>query len=321
MEKKNLGKRLEEKLPGVKKNILLKDYTTFKIGGRAKYFFIAQTKEDIILAVKTAKELNLPFFILGGGSNLLVSDKGFNGLIIKTENKKVDIKNSKVIVEAGMPLTKLASILANRGLTGLEWSAGIPGTVGGAIRGNAGAFGGSMSDAVKTVTILDYKDLNVKKMNNADCKFRYRDSIFKEKKFFILSAELKFKKEEEDKIKEKIKECLNYRKMRHPKNPSAGSTFKNVPIKIIPKIFFEEIPEAKKAIKENILPSAFLIAKAGLIGKKIGGALVSHEHPNFIVNCNNARAQDIKQLIRFIKKTIKNKFGVILEEEIMYLGF
>ncbi len=150
---------IDKLLPGIQKNILLKNYTTFKIGGKAKYFYVAKTKENLIKAIKMAKELKLPFFVLGGGSNLLISDSGFKGLVIKIENCKLKIENCKVVVDAGVPLNRLVKISTEKGLTGLEWAAGIPGTVGGAINGNAGLPNESMGDIVKEVEVFDIKKL------------------------------------------------------------------------------------------------------------------------------------------------------------------
>jgi len=265
--------RIEKLLPGVKKNILLKNYTTFRIGGRAKYFFIAKTKEKIIKAVKWAKENNLSFFILGEGSNLLVSDKGYKGLVIKT----------------GTPLSLYVS-------KGLEWAVGIPGTIEGAVYGNAGAFGKSMKNVVKSIEVFDTKTEKIEIFKNKDCQFGYRDSIFKKKKnLIILSVKIKSGKSDW----KKIKEYLDYRKQRHPKLPSAGSVFKNI----------------------GQTPAAILIDRAGLTGKKVGDAQISKKHSNFIVNLGNAKAKDVLKLIDLVKKRVKERFKIKLEEEIQYLGF
>ena len=315
-----------------RKNVSLKNYTTFKIGGRAKYFFTAKTKEDLFCAITAAKKLKLPFFVLGGGSNLLVSDKGYNGLIINFQFPSLclqkrrgrrnaflrppkrrgrrnaflrppifNFQKNKIIVGAGTRLGELVNASAERRLTGLEWAVGIPGTVGGAVFGNAGAFQKSMKDIVKEVEVLDVKDLRFKIYDFKKCKFGYRNSIFKHKKnLIILSVVLKLKKEKKSEIKKKIKEYLNYKKERQPLDyPSAGSIFKN--------------------------PSGFsageLIEKCGLKGKRIGGAQISEKHANFIVNLGNARAKDVKKLINLIKKEVKKKFGASLDEEIQYLEF
>jgi UDP-N-acetylmuramate dehydrogenase len=186
---------------GIRKNVPLAPYTTFKIGGKAKYFYEAKSKEDLVKAIKAAKEAGLPFFILGGGSNVLVSDKGFDGLVIKIQNTKYEIQDTRIVADAGVLLSKLVDESVKVGLTGLEWAAGIPGTVGGAVRGNANAFGVSMSDVVKN--IRNYEDI-------------------------ILSVELELKKGDREKSKKMIKEYLEYRDKRHPlEYPSAGCIFKN----------------------------------------------------------------------------------------------
>lgn len=261
------------------RSIPLKNYTTFKIGGRAKWFCIAESKDDLIEAIKTAKKKKLPFFILGGGSNVLISDKGYQGLVIKYQNPQ------------------LGDFVGR----GLEWAAGIPGTIAGAIRGNAGAFGKSMQDAVKTVEVFDAKTQKIKIFKNKDCKFSYRNSIFKKNpNLIILSAKIKTKKAHCSHTgnSKKIREYLNYRKARHPQEPSAGSIFKNFP----------DIPAAK------------LITQCGLLGKKIGQAQISTKHPNFIINLGGAKAKDVLRLINFAKRKVKNKFGKKLEEEIQFLG-
>lgn len=315
-------KQLQKLLPSLKRNVLLKNYTTFKIGGMARYFFIVRKKEDIIKAVKVAQEFKIPFFILGGGSNLLVSDTGFKGMVIKIQLKSFETKDSKIFTEAGTPLSLLVKKSMKKNLTGLEWAAGIPGTIGGAIRGNAGAFRGEMKDVVKEVEALDLKTLKIKEIKNQNCQFGYRTSFFKKKKIFIiLSAILMLKKGSKKKINKKIKEYLIYRKKRHPQKPSAGSIFKNVELTTLKKNFFRKFPEAKRVIKEKILPAAFLIHQCQLTGKKLGKAQISKDHPNFIINLKGARAKDVKKLINLTKKKVKNKFGITLEEEIQHLGF
>ena len=304
--------KIKKGLKGIKQNVSLLNYTTFRIGGKAKYFFIADKKEDLIRSVLMAKKINLPFFILGQGSNLLVSDKGYNGLVIKIENKKYKIKNNKIITEAGMPFAPLVSLAKTNNLTGLEWGIGIPGTVGGAVYGNAGAFKKSISDNVTQVEVFDSNTKKTKIFKNKECKFKYRESIFKNKKnLIILSAEFKFKKNNQREIQKLIQKYLNYKKSKQPLNyPSAGSIFKNTPN----------------------FSAGELIERSGLMGKKIGGAQISKKHANFIINLGNvhpvrntisngAKAKDVFKLIKLIKKQVKKKFKINLEEEIQYLGF
>jgi len=295
-----------------KRNVLLKDYTTFKIGGPAKYFYIAKTKTELIEAIKKAKKIKLPFFILGGGSNLLVSDKGFNGLVIKF----------------GQPLSSYVS-------KGLEWAVGIPGTVQGAVCSNAGAFKKSMKDVVESVEVFDTETGKVKIFKNKDCQFSYRDSIFrKNKNLIILSAALQLKKGNKKVIKNKIKKNLEQRKQTQPLNfPSAGSIFKNLPA--FPAGFLVEedksssLPFAVARVfrgeedKSSSLPFAVarVIEKCGLKGKKIGKVKISEKHANFILNLGKGKAKDVIKLIKLIKKKVKNKFKINLEEEIQFLGF
>jgi len=292
---------IENELSNLERNISLSQYTSFRIGGKAKYFFKARTEKEIIRAIRAAKKLKLPFFVFGGGSNILVSDKGFDGLVIKIQNTKYNIRNTKITAGAGTPLSVLVNKAFKKNLSGLEWAAGIPGTLGGAIQGNAGAFGESIADIIKKVKVLDVKSMRIKNYDPKDCKFSYRQSIFKKKRnLVIISAELKLKKDNREKIEKRIEEFLNYKKTTQPLNfLSAGSVFVN------PKDFY----------------AAELIEKAGLKGKKAGGAEISEKHANFIVNSGGGRAKDVIKLVKLIKKEVKNKFKIALEEEIQYLGF
>ena len=318
---------IEQKLPKIQENISLAGHTTFKIGGPARYFFVAENAEEIKKAVRAAKEFNLHYFILGGGSNVLVSDKGFNGLIIKIQNSKFKIQNSKIIyAEAGMSLGKLVEYSVSKGLTGLEWAAGIPGTIGGAICGNAGAFGKSISETIIGVQALacsEKDNIKIKKYINKDLKFGYRDSIFKHKKnLIILSAEFKLKKGDKKKNREITAEYLEQRRESQPlEYPSAGSVFKNLKFEIENLKLLNKYPQLKKFSKHGMIPAGWLIEECGLAGKKIGRAMVSEKHANFIVNLGKAKAEDVVILISLIKQKIRNKFGIQLQEEIEYIGF
>ena len=310
----------------IKEKISLQEYTTFKIGGPARYFFVAKNKEDLKNAILWAKKKKLPFFILGGGSNVLFSDNGFNGLVIKIQNSNLKIQNEnskfKIICGAGLPLVKLVFKSSEIGATGLENLVGIPGTLGGAIWGNAGAFGREIGDLVEEVRVLDVgsSKLEVKKLKKEDCKFGYRNSIFKRRKnWIILEATLELKKGNKKEIEEKIKEILKLRKEKQPLElPCAGSVFKNVPIKKVPKKIQEKFNEK---IKNGFLPAGVLIEAAGLKGFQIGGAKISEKHANFIVNLGGAYAKDVWKLIQKIKKEVKRKFKINLEEEIKLAGF
>lgn len=294
-------RQLQKLLPGLRKNISLKNYTTFKIGNNAQYFFEAKTKRDLIKAIQVAEKYNLLFFILAGGSNVLISDKGFKGMVIKIQNTEYKIQNTNLHADAGVPLISLMQKTIKNNLSGLEWAIGIPGSAGGAVYGNAGAFGKSMKDIIQKVEVYDLKTKKIKALKGKDCKFKYRESIFKRnKKLIILSIVLKLKKGRKKEIQEKVKEYSIYRKNSHPLNfPSAGSVFKNI----------------------LNFPARELIEEAGLKGKKIGSAQISKKHANFIVNLGNAKANDVKKLINLAKKKVKNKFKINLEEEIQLVGF
>ena len=315
MKKRNLKQEI------IKKNVSLRNFTTFKIGGRAKYFLLAKNEEELIKGIDFAKKKKLPFFILGGGSNLLISDKGYNGLVIKIVNSKYKILGNKIHTEAGVPLSLIVNNAIKQGLTGLEWAVGIPGTIGGAIRGNAGVSEASIADIVKKVIVLEKEKIN--KYKNKDCKWGYRESIFKKKKnLIILFIEIQLKKGNKKKIQEKIKKYLNYRKANQPLNFfSAGSIFKNKRLKIKDKKLLKEFPELKEFNKKGIIPSGYLVEKLGLKGEKIGKVQISKKHANFIINKGGGRASDVLKLIKLIKDKVKKKFKIKLEEEIQFLGF
>jgi UDP-N-acetylmuramate dehydrogenase len=308
-------------LPGIKKNIPLAPFTTFKIGGRAKYFYRAKTKEDLIFVLKLAKKLKLPFFVLGGGSNILVSDKGFNGLIIKNENSKFRIQNLKLYTEAGVSFSTLVKETTRRGLAGLEWAGGLPGSIGGAILGNAGAFGGETKDTVILVEALD-KNLKIRKLKKKQCKFSYRSSVFKKRGWIVLSAIMKLRKGDRKNLQKIVHHHIRYRQERNPlEYPNAGSVFKNCDLKKVPKKVRKIFKEVVKVDPFPVIPTAAIIAKSGLLGKKIGKAKISEKHPNFIINLGGAKAEEVIKLINLVKKKVKEKFGIKLEEEIRYLGF
>ncbi len=350
----------------IKKNVLLKDLTTFRIGGKTKYFLEAGSKEEVSMAVQWAQEKGVPFFVLGAGSNTLVSDRKFNGLVIKVQSSKFKVQSydEKPIVvgksepfkvietEAGVPLGKIVGLALQNNLTGMEWAMGIPGTVGGAIYGNAGAFGKIMGDAVEEVNVIDIFALEyslrhpersegslnrdssaalsglrmtdaVRSIKKEECGFGYRESIFKHNKnLIILSAKIKLKTGDKAEIEKKMKEYFQKKKQTQPLEYfSVGSIFKNQELGIKNQELLEKFPELKQFKEKKVIPAAWLIEKCGLKGKQIGKAQISNKHSNFIVNMANAKAKDVKKLIDLIKKTVKKKFIIDLEEEIQYLNF
>lgn len=308
---------LKKKLPGVRKQVSMAKHTTFKIGGPAEYFFIARSERDIVKAVKTAQKIHIPIFIFGGGSNLLVSDDGIEGLVVKIKNDDIALlKNGAIKAGAGVDMGKLVSFSIDKSLAGLEWAGGLPGTFGGAIRGNAGAFGGETKDSIIQVKALD-GNLRIKKFNNKRCKFSYRNSIFKEKGWIILSATMKLQKGNKKELKRIAQSHIDYRKQKHPlEYGSAGSVFKNVPVETLNPAFKKEFSDKVKKDPFPIVPAAWFIIGAKLAGKQIGGAQVSTKHSNYIINVNKALTADVIQLVELIKRRIKSGYGVDLEPEV-----
>lgn len=272
-------------------------HTTFGIGGPADLFYEARTREELVKAVRLARKLKIPYFILGEGSNLLVSDKGVRGLVIKVGNGKWEVKGEKIIADAGASLAKLVETAVKYSLSGLEICFGIPGTVGGAVVGNVGTADKWIEDVIEEVEVLN-REGKIHRLSSSECQFGYRTSRFKQTKEIILRVTLVLKKDEPEKIEERMKAIVARRK-NQPKERSAGSIFKN--------------PARKSA--------GWLIEQAGLKGKKIGNAQISFEHANFIVNKGAATADDVVQLIKLVKREVKKKFGIELEEEICLIGF
>ena len=304
------------------------------IGGPADYFYEFKSKEELTNALNRWKEIepnNKNILILGKGTNILFSDDGYRGLVLKDEISFIKREREVITAGSGVLMSDLLDFCTQNSLSGFEWAGGLPGTVGGAVRGNAGAFGGEIKDSVWQVESLDPKTLKTKTRNNSQCQFGYRQSTFKNgeghrpggalpRREIILSAKFRLKKGNQGEIKNKTQEKIDYRIDRHPLDlPNIGSTFKNIPIAFVPKKVKEEFADSIKNDPFPILPAAKLLAAAGLKGRIVGGAKISEKHPNFIVNFNNAKAEDVKDLIEIAKKEIKEKFEVSLEEEILVM--
>lgn len=287
-----------------KENLLLeesmKDHTTFKVGGPASYYLIPHTAEEVKRLSVLCKQNSIPYTVIGNGSNLLVSDQGYKGAIIQvTDNlNSISIKDCIVEVGAGTELSVLAKETAKESLEGLEFSCGIPGTLGGAIAMNAGAYGGEIGQVLSFVNILDEDGIE-QTLSVKDLELGYRKSIISKKKYVVLSATLELVKGNKEEILSKMEDFTARREEKQPLEfPSAGSTFKR--------------PQGHYAGK--------LILDAGLRGYTIGGASVSTKHCGFIINQNNATAKDVKDLISYIRKTVYEKFQVELEPEVKTLG-
>ncbi len=304
----------------ITKNKNLKDFTSFKIGGQADYFIYLNQPSDFIKFYEWQKKKQLNFFVLGGGTNLLVDD--FHGVILKPEFSFIEKINEGIIkVGAGISVSQLLDYIINLGYQGLEWAGGLPGTVGGAVEGGVGCFGGEFKNLVLEVEAVNLLTGEYKIFSKEECQFEYRNSFFrKTKEWLIISTTLIFEiNYNPQELKKIADEKINYRKEKHPlEYPNAGSIFKNYPFVKAPKLVQDLVLEKNKVKTDPfpVIPTAFLISEAGLKGKRIGDAQVSEKHANFIVNLNNATFDDVYDLIDYVQKTLEDKFSIQPELEI-----
>ncbi|MCK5211818.1 UDP-N-acetylmuramate dehydrogenase [Candidatus Parcubacteria bacterium] len=308
----------------IQKDIALKPFTTWQVGGAAKYYLEIKSKDDLSAAYFWAKDKQKKIYILGGGSNILVPDNGVDGLVLRMLNDKIEVKGERLECGAGAGLSSAIIKATGNNLSGLEWASGIPrATIGGSIRGNAGAFGQRMADLVETIEAFYIKTKKFIVFSNRDCKFIYRSSVFKEKAdYLVWSATLRLHKEKPETIRARIEESLSHRVRRYPKLPGVGSIFKNLD----PLDIEKGNPMLMNELKDKIgrtgkISAGLLIDMCGLKGKTIGGVKVSLEHANHLVNTGHARAEEIVMLISYIKQQVRDKFAIELQEEIQYFGF
>lgn len=276
-------------------------YTTFRIGGPADCLVQIENKEQLIRVQKYLMQVEMPFFILGNGSNLLVSDKGYRGIVLQIGPKmsRIEVDGNVITAQAGALMSQVARTALEHGLTGLEFASGIPGTIGGGVVMNAGAYDGEMSGVVTQVNVVNSAG-ECMELENDTMEFGYRTSIIKNNPFTVTEVILKLEKGDREQIKAKMEDLAARRREKQPlEYPSAGSTFKR------PKGYF----------------AGKLIMDAGLRGFRVGGAKVSEKHCGFVVNTGNAAAEDVRDLISEVQERVKEKFNVDLEPEILFLGF
>lgn len=303
MEKQKIYELLTNEIKEgiVKIDESMKKHTNFKIGGNADIFVIAKNIEEIKYIIKFSKENSIPLTIVGNGSNVLVSDKGIRGIVLQIGLKEIKVEKQEsalIEVDAGVMLGALAQVLLKQSISGFEFAAGIPGSIGGAIRMNAGAYGGEMKDIIKNVTVLNEKgEINI--LTNKECEFSYRHSRFTNSKEIVIKATLELPFGNEAEIKEKMDEYAQSRKEKQPLNlPSAGSTFK----------------------RGADFITAKLIDECGLKGYTSGDAQVSTLHAGFVVNLGNATAQDVLNVVNHVKQVVLEKTGKQIELEVELLG-
>lgn len=297
-----LGKKLLSilKEEQVKKDEPMKSHTTFRVGGPADYFVTPQTAEEVEKVIETCTQEKVPYYIVGNGSNLLVSDKGYEGVIIQIykQMNQVKVEGAQIHAQAGALLSMIAKRALDAELTGFEFAAGIPGTLGGACVMNAGAYGGEMKDVLKSVTVLTDKG-EVKTLAKEELELGYRTSVIAKKGYIVLEAVLELQKGEKEKIQAVMDDLKERRVTKQPlEYPSAGSTFKR--------------PEGYFAGK--------LIQDAGLRGFQVGGAQVSEKHCGFVINKDQATASDVMNLMNQVSDKVYEEFGVRLQPEVKRLG-
>ena len=285
---------------GLKLQEPMKEHTTFRVGGPADLFLMPKDAEELKDAIGILRKYNMPVMVIGNGSNLLVRDKGIRGAVIQIYSRMADIAVDGEIIEArgGALLSAVAAKAADAGLTGMEFASGIPGSIGGAVVMNAGAYGGEMKDVLVSVDVLT-KDLEVKTIPVGELELGYRHSVVPEAGYIVLGARMKLEKGDDAAIRGRMAELAEQRREKQPlQYPSAGSTFKR------PAGYF----------------AGKLVQDAGLKGKTIGGAQVSEKHSGFLINIGGATAQDILDMIAFCQKEVKDQFGVTLETEVKIVG-
>lgn len=301
--RKETYKKVSEALGArLKTDVALAPYTTFGIGGRADLLYPATKPEELIDAVRTAQKLRVRFFLLGGGSNILVSDSGFRGLVILNECRNIIANQNTITCLSGALLNNVVTEACTCSLSGLQFAAGIPGTAGGAIWGNAGAFGKSVGEVLSKAVILTEKG-EIKEVEKDYFRFAYRESRLKHTREVLLSATFRLEKGDKKEIEQKIKENLKEREEKLPLHEkSAGCFFKNI------------IQGEKK------IPAGFLLDQIGAKGMQVGDAKVSTKHANILINVKSAKAQEVRKLARTLKNKVKTKFGIKIEEEVVYIN-
>jgi UDP-N-acetylmuramate dehydrogenase len=306
----------------IQENVLLAPYTTFKIGGLARYFSQVSNIEGVKEVICWAQKQNQEIHILGGGSNVLISDSGYPGLVVHlAESVPVVIENG-LRVFSGCRLMTVVETAQQNGLAGIERLAGVPGTIGGATYGNAGAFGTEIKDVVTEVIAIHIKTLEEKKFSNKQCEFGYRNSYFKMNSGWIVAqVEVSLKEGNKDHLLTVMEDILEQRNAKQTQDVnSAGSYFIN-PVIEDEGLRREFEKESGAKSREKKVPAGWLIDRVGLRGKKIGGAMVSEEHPNYILNVGGATAEDVVILESFIKQQVRDAYNVELQREVRYVGF
>lgn len=309
--------------PASKERYPVAKYTSFKIGGQARIFLECKSQQEFKDAVTLCMREDIPFFILGGGSNVLVSDKGFDGVVLRMTMNQINWYDEIAEAESGVVLAAFSMLAISRGLGGLEAASTIPGTVGGAVRGNAGAFGWETKDSLLSVRVCDPVSGEIKDFSRDECAFGYRDSMFKHGPLIVLSATYKFVPGDKDELFRRAKFYQDKKGSSQPMEyPNSGCVFKNTPLEHVDRSLLAcNDFDISRFAQGPVIPSAWVIDTLGLKGKTIGKAQISEKHGNFIINKGGATADEVIQLISFIKQQVRDRTGIELHEEIQLVGF
>jgi len=310
----------------IERNIVLAARVRYRIGGRARYFCEPQNPGDIEDAVRWAISENVPFFFLGAGTNVLFPETGYDGLVMQYAATEIREEPGGILLSAGTPMAEAVDYCTERGIRDLAWAGGLPGTVGGAVFGNAGCFGGEMKDSVLEVESIafDRASGNIERRvrSAAACRFGYRESVFKRPDGEIVTAVLiRATPGDPAAVRAEVDSYIEHRRRFHPLDyPSAGSTFKNIPLASVSDEIRRDFAGVVKVDPSPIIPVAAVLDRLGLKGTRIGGAEISAKHPNFFINRGKATFADISRLISLAKTMAWQRYGIVLEEEIRIVG-
>lgn len=301
-------------------------HTVFKIGGPARLFVSVSSRHELMEALRFARTEHLPWVVLGAGSNVLIADRGFPGLVIHPEGGAITYEGSGVRADAGVAMARLVADTLEHGLRGFEWAIGIPGSVGGSVRGNAGCFDGAMANVVALIGVYNTATDTTETWRGRDARFGYRTSAFKEQpELVVLDATITLEAGDAAAGRETVKGFVARRSWGQDIGiPSAGCAFKNIPWgrrDVDRTAFLRRFPDVPASGTVDGIPAGYLIDQVGLCGYRIGGAKISERHGNFIVNAGDATAEDVVMLIGIAKERVHRTYGVMLEEEIQYIGF
>ncbi len=296
----------------------LAPFTSFKIGGPARYFVRVRSYDELKEALNWVHDNDLPLAILGGGSNILVHDDGFDGVVIKMEDRDIQIKGTIVEASAGASLAMVAHTASQAGLSGLEWACGIPGTIGGAVRGNAGAFGASIADILVDAEVIDTEKGIILHLSPEDLDYGYRTSRFKKNPTWLVTRALfQLQPDDPSVCMSRVRDLLEQKNAAQPAGkPCAGSTFQNPLTSELSRI--SEMPV--EFLSRERLPAGWLLDQCNLKGHVVGQAVISLKHANFFINMGGATYAEMRSLIELAKDRVMAKFGILLKEEIQYIG-